>query len=163
MSHTSRNESSGEEYYSADEEERMASSQEAERPLRTQLAGISVSEPGCTDREGLEKGSEDDAGVRTETESECVAGLSAESREQGHSAEDGSGTGTGLDEEQAEDGSGTGTGLDEERGAGQAGAESTNGNEYVTGLDNRYVSEDVVVKGEEVELTEEQVKVRRRS
>lgn len=31
--------------------------------------------------------------------------------------------------------------------------------ETVSGLDNRYVSEDVVVKGKEVELTEEQAKV----
>ena len=31
--------------------------------------------------------------------------------------------------------------------------------EYVSNVDNRYVSEDVEVKGESVELTEEQIKV----
>lgn len=31
--------------------------------------------------------------------------------------------------------------------------------EYVTGLDNRYVSEDATIKGDKVELTEEQIKV----
>ena len=31
--------------------------------------------------------------------------------------------------------------------------------EYVTNVDNRYVSEDVEVKGESIELTEEQIKV----
>ena len=138
MSHTRHSDSSGEEYHSANEEEQPASPQESERALRTQLASMSVSEPGCVQREGWE----DEAGVRTETESEGVAGLSAESREPERGSEDGSRTGP-----------------DEERGAEQAGAGGTAGNEYVTGLDNRYVSEDVIVKGEVVELTEEQVKV----
>ena len=35
--------------------------------------------------------------------------------------------------------------------------------EYVTGLDNRYVSEDATIKGDKVELTEEQIKVCRAS
>ena len=146
MSHASHNDSSDEEYHSATEEERTTSLQENERPLRTQLASMSVSGPGCIiNREGLEEGREDEAGVRTETESGVVA-------EEGRELEP---------EQGSEDGdTGPRTGLDEKRGAAeQAGAESTPGNEYVTGLDNRYVSEDVIVKGEEVELTEEQVKV----
>ena len=58
-------------------------------------------------------------------------------------------------EEVAEDGDlppgGGKGGEEEERAGGDA--------EFVSGLDNRYVSEDVCVKEGKVELTEEQVKV----
>ena len=40
----------------------------------------------------------------------------------------------------------------------ESAAETLEG-EYVTGLDNRYVSEDATIKGDRVELTEEQIKV----
>ena len=44
----------------------------------------------------------------------------------------------------------------------ESAAETLEG-EYVTGLDNRYVSEDATIKGDKVELTEEQIKVCRAS
>lgn len=43
--------------------------------------------------------------------------------------------------------------------ADSEGATETLEGEYVTGLDNRYVSEDATIKGDKVELTEEQIKV----
>lgn len=43
--------------------------------------------------------------------------------------------------------------------SGAAGGESKNEQDFVKDLDNRVVSEDVEVKGDKVELTEEQIKV----
>ena len=136
MSHRSQDNSSDEEYHSAAEEEGMTAQQETERLLRTQLASMAVSEPGNS-HEGLEE----DGDMREhETESGGGCGLSEE-LEQG--SEVGGDTATRT----------------EVRGMEKAAAEDVTGNEYVTGLDNRFVSEDVTVKGEEVELTEEQMKV----
>ncbi len=139
--------SSDEDYQSADDEPNGTHSSR----LASRLEGLSISRDGDRGSEASASGSAPEATQRkgdlaTRGDSTVAAGVDSQ-------CQDDNGRGITM-EGTPQEGEG-----DEEQ-LNRGGGKSESGEvEYVGGLDNRYVSEDVVMRGDKVELSEEQVKV----